>query len=137
MATMFGKEKRQKAPEQVGKFRGAVGPAALKPKVGLTLTDPNPTVATVLSFERAAIKDTIFTFTASEAAIVNVKNGSFKGFTAKALRKDGAAPWTSACHAAPVPSRRNSGRAHALSVLLSPNRAPVRCMAGSCGMVRW
>lgn len=85
---MFGKEKHQKAPEDVPGIAGE--PSYLKPKAGIAVTDANPTVTSVVAFERKALKNSAFKFTASEATILNVK--SFKGYTAQVGRVDGAQP---------------------------------------------
>lgn len=82
---MFGKEKHQKAPEDVPGIAGE--PSYLKPKAGIAVTDANPTVTSVVAFERKALKNSAFKFTASEATILNVK--SFKGYTAQVGRVDG------------------------------------------------
>ncbi len=83
---MFGMEKHQGEPPVKGKAELAT----LKPRLGMTVTDPHPTVTTVAAFERKALNGTAFKFTASEATILNIK--SFKGYTAQADRTDGARP---------------------------------------------
>lgn len=62
----------------------------MKPWFGLSVTDENPKFTTRLSFERRAIRDTLFKVHAAEATIANFK--SYQGYAVEASRKDGDFP---------------------------------------------
>lgn len=92
---LFGLKKKSELGETTAQtmprrpISGTKAPVAavLNPRLGLAVTDENPTLSTRLVFERRAVRDTLFKLIVSEATITNYK--SYKGCAVEASRKDG------------------------------------------------
>lgn len=64
--------------------------AVMKPHLGLAVRDDHPKLNTRLTFERRAIRGTLFKVHAAEATVANFK--SYQGYAVEASRKDGDFP---------------------------------------------
>lgn len=61
--------------------------AIMKPALGLSVNDDHPKLSSRLTFERRAVRDTLFKLHAAEFSVANFK--SYQGYAVEASRKDG------------------------------------------------